>query len=824
MRDIKVIGYYGHDNIGDEQYKITFQELIGQPIDIIDCDTLSSTNFSDTDIIILGGGDVLSNYFIDKITQKFKGKPNKILAVSVGIPYTDILYTNKLQILDYIFIRTRQDLELLQGFFDKERIFYLPDISYFLKGNYKENYRTKTIGLCLSRHIYKNNQNYTDIIKAFSQFIMYLSHFGFNFILIPFNTSKVLHTQNDILIHTDLYNTLPSHVQSKVTNVGEKLSASQILDIFKSLYMVIPMRFHACLFASYTNTPFLPVFTTRKVLNFLMDINWYHGYKLDTDKNDLPVNLDGSILINRFRNVVALYSVLEEKLKNIVVNRRSETIVQGLLRGDIEYRKNNVCKRNIIKDTLNKLEEYSARQGIQDFRKLPENFHDIAVSLVSYHLTGKIDSIYNYGLKEKMFKDNYNYNAEWSWVLKNERSLKGNKIIYSNPKGLFNLNIQKDQNDYSGIHRSGWQYVFKNLQKYHNENSDLYLDLYIDKTFHWNKEINKELGIIPYTQKWIGFIHHTFDTEFSQYNTTELLKNELFVESLKTCKSLFVLSKYLQNRLEEELVKINCNVKVYSIVHPTETDVPLFEYTKFIENPEKKIVNIGGWLRNIYSYYKVSIPRTIPLQFPRCLIRKTFTLKKCVLKGSHMNNYFPEKDFLEKLKIFLSCNCKQGCSYNKPCISRNPKENFCSSREPGVSHDPSFNKMNNWYKHMYVDISKSIDSVSILEHMSDIDYDKLLTQNIVFLNLCDSSAVNTLIECIVRNTPIIINKIPAVVELLGEKYPLYYNVESLECDISNILSDSTSIRKATEYLSKLNKKIYYIDTFIDNFNKYLLQL
>ncbi len=159
MSDIKIIGYYTHDNIGDEQYKSTFLELLKglySTIEFIDSDKLLSVSVKDTDIIILGGGDILTNYFVDKIIDKFRGKPNKILAVSVGIPYTDIIYTSKLQIIDYIFIRTKQDLNILQNYFDKEKIYYLPDISYFLKNKINNSIiRTKTIGVCLSRHIYK---------------------------------------------------------------------------------------------------------------------------------------------------------------------------------------------------------------------------------------------------------------------------------------------------------------------------------------------------------------------------------------------------------------------------------------------------------------------------------------------------------------------------------------------------------------------------------------------------------------------------------------------------------------------------------------------
>ena len=55
------------------------------------------------------------------------------------------------------------------------------------------------------------------------------------------------------------------------------------------------------------------------------------------------------------------------------------------------------------------------------------------------------------------------------------------------------------------------------------------------------------------------------------------------------------------------------------------------------------------------------------------------------------------------------------------------------------------------------------------------NYDLLLMQNIVFINLIDASAVNTILECIVRNTPIIVNKIDGIIDYLGEDYPLYYN-------------------------------------------------
>ena len=47
------------------------------------------------------------------------------------------------------------------------------------------------------------------------------------------------------------------------------------------------------------------------------------------------------------------------------------------------------------------------------------------------------------------------------------------------------------------------------------------------------------------------------------------------------------------------------------------------------------------------------------------------------------------------------------------------------------------------------------------------EYDDLLSRNIVFLDLYDSSANNVIVECIRRNTPVMVNPLPAVESTLG---------------------------------------------------------
>ena len=96
--------------------------------------------------------------------------------------------------------------------------------------------------------------------------------------------------------------------------------------------------------------------------------------------------------------------------------------------------------------------------------------------------------------------------------------------------------------------------------------------------------------------------------------------------------------------------------------------------------------------------------------------------------------------------------------------------------------------------------------------VSDQVYDQLLRENICFISLFDASANNVVIECIVRTTPILINRLPAVVEYLGEEYPFYY--ADLE-EAARKLQDEKLIKKTHEYLCVLpNKKFLSEDFFL----------
>jgi hypothetical protein len=90
------------------------------------------------------------------------------------------------------------------------------------------------------------------------------------------------------------------------------------------------------------------------------------------------------------------------------------------------------------------------------------------------------------------------------------------------------------------------------------------------------------------------------------------------------------------------------------------------------------------------------------------------------------------------------------------------------------------------------------------------EYDELLCQNVVFVDLFDAAANNTVLECIVRQTPLIINRVGGVEEYLGVDYPLYFS--SLD-EVPGLLTVD-NLNRAHEYLKNICTHDLTIDFFV----------
>jgi len=77
-----IFGYYNKNNIGDEQYKLSVVKFLTTSkifSEITSIEFMGDIEFAKyipdkNDLLIIGGGDVLNNYFIDKLNNKLSSK------------------------------------------------------------------------------------------------------------------------------------------------------------------------------------------------------------------------------------------------------------------------------------------------------------------------------------------------------------------------------------------------------------------------------------------------------------------------------------------------------------------------------------------------------------------------------------------------------------------------------------------------------------------------------------------------------------------------------------------------------------------------------
>jgi hypothetical protein len=125
---------------------------------------------------------------------------------------------------------------------------------------------------------------------------------------------------------------------------------------------------------------------------------------------------------------------------------------------------------------------------------------------------------------------------------------------------------------------------------------------------------------------------------------------------------------------------------------------------------------------------------------------------------------------------------------------------------------------NNKYLNQYLSsVSHNINIKNCF--LNNMDYIHNLVSSIGFGYYNDVGASNCLLEHIVTNTPIIVNKHPAIVEYIGEEYPLFY--EDIKHSPDKYLLDKKYITKCAHYLKERSK----LDIFsIDKFKQDLLML
>ena len=645
-----ITGYYKKENLGDDLFeqiakkiwesKKFKKEVLSYKIIPIDKINLSE-NRSPLDRVILFGGETLNDYFIDKLIELWIFNKNikfNAIGVSCNQIYNEIL--NKLHIFESIGFRSKKDYDFFKGHIDS---FFCPDIVFSLnKVTQNIIKKKKHIVFFLSQTAIANLDKKSEIVYTLTiaNFIRYLINLDFKIYLFAMCTNEK-QQEDDNIINIKVLDHFTEHEKSFVEAYA---SNKKVLQKINKIKYAICWRYHAHILCMINNVPFISISNTPKVIDLLKEIC------LVNLSVNLSVNLKN--LEKKFEELIKNKKSIKLQLKNMYKEYNKQTKI---------YNNQDIYLKNKTENTF-----YIEPKNywiifnyiINQFNKLKEknNNDDITANtwfntqIITFFFTRSLENDYNFGLSEKISKGIENLKEDIYWLITDSIQKKNlyfynsvsdifnmpnnsNNSNYQNNKNDIEINIQFiNQNDYKGLHRSGWQYVVDSLGQFqsNNSNNSMICDLYLDRTFHWNYDEYKKLGIIPYTKNWIGFIHHTTDEEYTSYNTINLFKNKLFLLSLQHCRGLFVLSNELKHKIENILYNANIKINIYSLIHPTESvsEANLFTIKKFLTNPSRKIIQVGAWMRVINAINKIN------------LCKNTLLLEKYALRGKKMDNYY----------------------------------------------------------------------------------------------------------------------------------------------------------------------------------------
>ena len=288
-------------------------------------------------------------------------------------------------------------------------------------------------------------------------------------------------------------------------------------------------------------------------------------------------------------------------------------------------------------------------------------------------------------------------------------------------------------------HRSGWDYVVHNMSDFNNP-LGINFDGFIENAFSWRKNQYIEDKIIPYREPWTGFLHNPPNMPLWFSDNNSYPQTLINDELFKESLNNCRGLYVLSNYYKRFLKHYLHHTPVNVLYHPTEIPDLKFNFDNFYKNKNKNVVNIGWWLRKLNSIF--------------------------LLDGGQY----------QKIRLMPNNKCKDTIL-----------------RLTNIELDLYNIKLD----------EKQSNSVKIIDHLENDDYDVLLSQNIVFLDLYDTSANNAVIECIARGTPLLINKHPATIEYLGEEYPFYF--DSLK-EANEKLNNIDLIKDTHKYLMTFDKR------------------
>lgn len=323
---ITALGWFDCNNTGDESYKLAFPMIFKNHTWVF-TNKLKQSHIDQSDAIVLGGGDIMSDPFLDQLTSV--KKPKYIISASC----TENTDTAKLLDFQNIIVRDLTSLEILKN--KNIKACYYPDIAFALKGNklkgksllenefilQKRDHYQITIGIIINCYLVDKFE--TKKFLEFQNFTYDLSHLidytNASFVFIPFGQNFPC---DDRVSNMWIANKCKYWKKNIV--LTNQLNVQNILDIISACDVVISTRLHSTIFSIANSIPYLDIIHNHKNLALSYTTN-KQQYTTPYNPFDLDKNIEflKKIIINRegikkeLFDLVDNYKKLFEELNNV---------------------------------------------------------------------------------------------------------------------------------------------------------------------------------------------------------------------------------------------------------------------------------------------------------------------------------------------------------------------------------------------------------------------------------------------------------------------------------------------------------------------------
>lgn len=325
-RHIVVLGWYGHQNIGDQSYAMSIP-LLFPGFDFTFTDDLRKTP-AEYDYLILGGGNVIDRSFFDQIG---KVKSPKLL-LSVGLPNPGKLLADHINMIkkanfEHICVRDYASFDFLykKGL----EVSYLPDFAFALRPDkakgkqllrklFKQDHTDlyeKVVGVVLNGYLVAGNEllarDYITFHKVAFDIARCADQTNASFIFIPFGGDPV---SNDRIPNSWVASRCKWWKKNCV--VYDRLDVQETLDVISACDTMISTRLHSSIFSTMSGVPFIDLThhdKNRVYLESIAKLGWSLDYWM-LDASKLKEKLNEHLSGNDNQELLVMSSINRQTL------------------------------------------------------------------------------------------------------------------------------------------------------------------------------------------------------------------------------------------------------------------------------------------------------------------------------------------------------------------------------------------------------------------------------------------------------------------------------------------------------------------------------